>query len=1409
MKPFLIFLGSCMLSLSSIAQNPWRNYTTENSALLSNQVGSIIIDHQNNLWIAYNGVGGNGEGISKFDGTSWTHYNTSNSGLPNNDIRAMASDANGNIWFGCYNAGLVKFDGTNWTRFTKANSGIAGDGVTTIQIDQNNNLWIGGYFDGVSKFNGTTWTVYKSSNAPFYPTENCINALTLDNNNNVWVGLGCGEGLAKLNTTTGVWTKYKTTNSGLAHHSVSAVIQDNFGKMWIGYPSAENILTSFDGSTWETSAPFEAVNGGGVSYDGFAKDCSGNLWAGTYRGLYKYDGNNWVKVEVGSSTDKLSGFNQSVAIDRFRGIWWSEQGQGIWTNNELQEYPWFEDIGTTFYSHQEDGGYVKWVNIDTDTDLDLVSCSPSGVHVYENQEGSFVLRSTGLPAISGGFAFGDYDRDGDMDVVIGGLNGSSSNETALYENLGGFQFSLKQSFFPVHNVTASWADIDNDNDLDFILAGADHENAGDLGIAFRIFLYENVNGVFTEVPDAGGIIPCSQCALEWADVNGDGKIDLLASGYSQEATTSALYLNNGDKTFSYDASSPLEIVSNGDAKWGDYDRDGDMDLLLSGFNSAEPGAPGIAASLVYENQSGKLVKRSDINLKGAGDSYAGGTAWADINNDGLLDIIVAGRSGSTLELKFIFELYINDGAGSFVNIPSSLPPLGSSSLDFADYDNDGDLDICFTGIFSGGLKVYRNLLVDVISLPNSQNSLPQPPAFESLTESYDGRNLVLNWGDGYDNTTPIPSISYNYYLRNTSGTIVSPAANLETGYITTSSAQNGWAKKAMLTNIQEGQYFWAVQSVDGGKRGSDFTEEKAVNLIYGPQNMTATILDAGHVKLEWTNYSDIASSNQLERSNKQNEAYMVRASLLPDWTNFVDVNSFILDSAYYYRIAAVTGTGMSQYSYQQLVIPAPPDQVAVEEINFSTLKITWNDNSKYETGYWLERRKFGEVNFSLVAELSPGELSYTDSDLQEYTQYEYRISPRSENGGIYSEIAAGRTNLRPQGVNLQVSLLEDEPYYFLASDFNNSFLDSNEGDVLHHIEIASLPELGKLMFNQIELSPELIIHAEDLALLRFVPDPDVNGETGFTVYYHDGKDNSAEAVFVKIILVPVNDPPSFEVLSSATVDEDFTDLVVPLSYYIPDDETSQIISLTIESNEGQEQIVNATMDTENWIVTFTSIPNKFGMETFTVTALEDAPEGLELKKTISVHVTPVNDPPTLATIEDIETQSGQDVLTGVVIGDIDNSIESLTVSATSSNQSVVKNSGLNFSGTLAGREFTIEPEGAGGESTITVTVSDETAQATQQFKFTVMVVTGIENPTNYVVKVYPNPFAEEITVEPKVPGQFIDLTIYDLSGRVLRTSSQTTGTVKLNLGDIQSGVYLLRIDGKNVKSEVHKIIKKK
>lgn len=342
MKPLILTLLSCVILYSVNAQDLWHNLNTENSDILSDQINSVLVDTENNLWVAYAGAGGTGHGISKFTGTEWTHYNSINSGLPNDDIRAMALDAAGNIWFGCYNAGLVKFNGTTWTRYHTGNSGIAGDGVTSIKLDHSGNLWIGGYFDGVSKFNGTTWTVYNKSNAPFGQDVNCINALTIDSNNNVWVGLGCDGGLAKLTVASGTWTKYTTANSGLAHNYVTALVQDAEGKIWIGY-SGYSALTNFDGTTWQTVESFDPMEFNGVSYDGFVADQDDNIWCGSYRGLYKYNGTTWNKVEdVGSETG-LSGFNQSVAVDENNFIWWSEQNHGIWTS-----IPNFKPHGVAF-----------------------------------------------------------------------------------------------------------------------------------------------------------------------------------------------------------------------------------------------------------------------------------------------------------------------------------------------------------------------------------------------------------------------------------------------------------------------------------------------------------------------------------------------------------------------------------------------------------------------------------------------------------------------------------------------------------------------------------------------------------------------------------------------------------------------------------------------------------------------------------------------------------------------------------------------------------------------------------------------------------------------------------------------------------------------------------------------------
>jgi len=317
-KPVLVLLHLILSTFLCSGQEGWTHYTTENSPLLDNRVTSIAIDNDNNLWGAYAGYGGFGNGIFKFDGDNWTHYNISNSGLPNNDIRAITVDPQGNLWFACYNAGIVKFNGTTWTRYYKSNSNIGGDDVVAIAFDSDGNLWVGCYFSGVSKFNGTTWTTYTKSNAPF-PDSNCISDLAIDKTNNLWVGLDCAGGMAKFSASSGTWTGYSTSTSSIPDHTVTSLLADTAGTIWMSQINVN--VSSYNGTTWTVYDEPKAINN-------FTLDEKGNLW-GSGQGIFKFENGEWNQVRVTEAADTTYAFGLAIGtIDNF----WLSTYSGLWIN---------------------------------------------------------------------------------------------------------------------------------------------------------------------------------------------------------------------------------------------------------------------------------------------------------------------------------------------------------------------------------------------------------------------------------------------------------------------------------------------------------------------------------------------------------------------------------------------------------------------------------------------------------------------------------------------------------------------------------------------------------------------------------------------------------------------------------------------------------------------------------------------------------------------------------------------------------------------------------------------------------------------------------------------------------------------------------------------------------------------
>lgn len=137
-------------------ENAWTTYTTDNSALTTNNITKIIDDKEGNIVVAtdlfaptdsqYN------NGIFVLRGTTWMKYDMSSTGMPSNDVLCMARDSTGNIWFGS-RMGVFKWDGKiAWENMCKGSRDDVHQPIGFIQaitVDAKNRVWVGTFHLGV------------------------------------------------------------------------------------------------------------------------------------------------------------------------------------------------------------------------------------------------------------------------------------------------------------------------------------------------------------------------------------------------------------------------------------------------------------------------------------------------------------------------------------------------------------------------------------------------------------------------------------------------------------------------------------------------------------------------------------------------------------------------------------------------------------------------------------------------------------------------------------------------------------------------------------------------------------------------------------------------------------------------------------------------------------------------------------------------------------------------------------------------------------------------------------------------------------------------------------------------------------------------------------------------------------
>jgi len=350
-----------------------------------------------------------------------------------------------------------------------------------------------------------------------------------------------------------------------------------------------------------------------------------------------------------------------------------------------------------------------------------------------------------LPAAP--LAIGDYDGDGDQDLYVASWNAErKASDHFLFRNdLGKFVETTAAA--GINHVTneraAIFADYDNDGKLDLYIV-----NAG------ANILYRNIgDGKFLEVTATAGVADTAVgYAALFADWDHDGDLDL----YVTNAATNRFYRNNADGTFA-ELAEKMGIAGNhlsGSAlAGGDFDEDGDLDLFVANENAGNRLYSNLrqgqfqdvaAASGLASERGSSAVTAGDYNNDGFLDLFVtaseggehhlyrnkgdgtfaadtrsvellqalrqltGGKAtFLDFDNDGFLDLLVAGNSLEKSGRNI--WLFHNDGAGKYTEASAILPAelFSGGSVAAADYDEDGDLDVFLAGL-DGSVRLWRN-----------------------------------------------------------------------------------------------------------------------------------------------------------------------------------------------------------------------------------------------------------------------------------------------------------------------------------------------------------------------------------------------------------------------------------------------------------------------------------------------------------------------------------------------------------------------------------------------------------------------------------------------------------------------------------------------------------------------------
>ena len=393
----------------------------------------------------------------------------------------------------------------------------------------------------------------------------------------------------------------------------------------------------------------------------------------------------------------------------------------------LTVYHWRIDGPRPMTLKQSVGNGCAFLDYDGDGNLDVLLVGQPVALFRGDGKGGFadVSAATGIHALKGDFrgvAVGDYDNDGHPDLYLTAYHGGE-----LLHNEAGKSFrdvSKTAGIAPQPwGTSAIFTDIDNDGRLDLYICN--YVDFGPKTTPQYCFEGPNKSVKTACAPTSYNPLPgvlYRNDGNSFSDRTADFGLDRVrggalgvAAGRCAEGDMPCLKIANDERPGELFVSragggvarwqnvapfAGVALDSTGrmhagmGVDWGDYDGDGKMDLFVATFEHE--------IKNVYQNGAGGFTDRSEalgvqapLFLR-----VAFGAKWADFNNDGWLDLILAsghvhdniGAIDSAQTFRQPADVLISQGGTHFTPIPLDLPPLLGRGLAVGDYDNDGKSD---------------------------------------------------------------------------------------------------------------------------------------------------------------------------------------------------------------------------------------------------------------------------------------------------------------------------------------------------------------------------------------------------------------------------------------------------------------------------------------------------------------------------------------------------------------------------------------------------------------------------------------------------------------------------------------------------------------------------------------------